>query len=144
MFRKTQIVSLILLFFISTTGLPAYYHYCEMMGKRSLSECEACKAKIEKIESSCCSNETPEYPVTISSDQPVCCQDAFVYNKVEDQFLFNKSEINYFTSTQILFHSVSLITPSVDFLLENSFYCDSSPPFLINPELNISNSVLLI
>jgi hypothetical protein len=144
MFRKTQIVSLILLFFISTTGLPAYYHYCEMMGKRSLSECEACKAKIENIESSCCSNETPEYPVTISSDQPVCCQDAFVYNKVEDQFLFNKSEINYFTSTQILFHSVSLITPSVDFLLENSFYCDSSPPFLINPELNISNSVLLI
>ena len=144
MFRKTQIVSLILLFFISTTGLPAYYHYCEMMGKRSLSECEACKAKIEKIESSCCSNETPEYPVTISSDQPVCCQDAFVYNKVEDQFLFNKSEINYFISTQILFHSVSLITPSVDFLLENSFYCDSSPPFLINPELNISNSVLLI
>lgn len=144
MFRKTQIVSLILLFFISTTGLPAYYHYCEMMGKRSLSECEACKAKIEKIESSCCSNETPEYPVTISSDQPVCCQDAFVYNKVEDQFLFNKSEINYFISTQILFHSVSLITPSADFLLENSFYCDSSPPFLINPELNISNSVLLI
>lgn len=144
MFRKTKIASLILLFFISTTGLPAFYHYCEMLGKKSVNECEMCSTEMEKTEPSCCSQEIMEHQVTISSNKPVCCQDEFVYNKVEDEFLFNKSEINYFTSTQILFHSVSLITPSVDFPLENSFYCDSSPPFLINPELNISNSVLLI
>lgn len=144
MMKKTKIISLILLFFISTTGLPVFSHYCEMMGKRSLSECEACEAKIEKIESSCCSNETPEYPVTISSDQPVCCQDAFVYNKVEDQFIFNKSDIDSFSSSEKLIQTVSLILPFVDFNSEESFYCDSSPPFLINPDLNITNSTFLI
>ena len=143
MFKKTQIVSLILLFFISTTGLPAFYHYCEMMGKKSLKECYMCSQEKEE-KYSCCSEEVAENFVKLTSEKSTCCQDKFVYNKVQDEFLFNKSEINYFTSTQILFHSVSLITPSVDFLLENSFYCDSSPPFLINPELNISNSVLLI
>lgn len=144
MIRKTKIISLVILFYISTTGLPVFSHYCEMMGKRSLNECEACKTEIEKIETSCCSNESPEYPVTISSDKPVCCQDAFVYNKVEDQFIFNKSDINSFSSPENLVQLITLIPPSVEFNSEESFYCDSSPPFLINPDLNITNSTFLI
>ena len=144
MIRKTKIISLIILFFVSTTGLPVFSHYCEMMGKRSLSECEACKTEIEKIETSCCSNQTPEYPVTISSDQPVCCQDAFVYNKVEDQFIFNKSDVSYLSASENFVQPITLIPPSIDYILVESFYCDSSPPFLINPDLNITNSTFLI
>jgi hypothetical protein len=144
MFRKTQIVSLILLFFVSTTGMPAFYHYCEMLGKKSLNECDMCMAEMEKTIPSCCSHEMMEHVVTISFDTPVCCQDAFVYNKVEDQYLSNKPDLNFYSLSENLIQTALLIPTSVYFYSENSFYCDSSPPFLINPDLNITNSTLLI
>ena len=142
--KRNSILTLSLLFLVSTTGLPVSYHLCQMMEQKSLTECEVCKAEMEKIEPSCCSNQTEESSLTISSENPVCCQDEFVYNKVEDEFVINKSDVNSFSSTQNLFQSVTLIPSATSFSIEASFYCDSSPPFLINPELCISNSVLLI
>jgi len=114
-----------------------------MMQKKSLNGCEVCAEEKEEV-SSCCLEEVSEDNVKFSSDRPVCCQDEFVYNKVEDEFLINKSDIISFISTQNLFQSVTLIPSTTFFSIEASFYCDSSPPFLINPELYISNSILLI
>ncbi len=142
--KRISISVLTLLFLVSTTGLPIYSHYCEMMGKRSSNECEMCKAEIEKIEPSCCSLKTMEYSLTISSANPVCCQEEFVYNKVEDEFVTNKTDVSFFSSSEILFQSIVLIPHTFDFSLEESFYCDTSPPFLINPEMFITNSILLI
>jgi hypothetical protein len=99
---------------------------------------------MEIIEQSCCAEETMDYPVTISSDNPICCQDGFIFNKVEDEFIFNKSEVSLYSSTENLFQPITLISPTVDFSLQESLFCDSSPPFLINLEINITNSVLLI
>lgn len=144
MIRKTQILSLIILFFIATTGMPAFFHYCEMMQQTSLSECNICKAEMEKIKPSCCAEENTEYPITISFDNPVCCQDEFVLNKVEDEFIINKADVNSVSSTENFLQQITLIPPSIDFSLQESLYCDSSPPFLINPEIHITNSVLLI
>jgi hypothetical protein len=115
-----------------------------MMEEKSLSECEVCKIEMEKVETSCCSEKTTEYPVKISSENPFCCQEEFVYNKVDDEFVNNKTEVNFFSSSENLLQSIILISPSFDFSIEESFYCDSSPPFLINSELHITNSVLLI
>jgi hypothetical protein len=142
--KKIFILTLTVLFLVSTTGLPVSYHLCKMMQEKSLSECEVCKAEIEKIEPSCCGKETSQYPVKISSENPVCCQEEFVYNKVDDEFVNNKTEVNFFSSSENLFQSIIIISPSFDFSIEESFYCDSSPPFLINPEIHITNSVLLI
>ena len=86
MIRKTKIISLILLFFISTTGLPVFSHYCQMMDKKSLSECEACEAKIEKIETSCCSEEVVINSQRLISAKSSCCIDQFDYKKIEDNF----------------------------------------------------------
>lgn len=144
MIRKTQILSMIILFFVATTGLPAYLHYCEMMQQKSLSECEICKVEMEKVESSCCAEETMDYRVTISSANSICCQQEFVLNKVEDEFILDKSDINFLSSIEKLIQPITLVFPAADFSLQESFYCDSSPPFLIDPELNITNSVLLI
>ncbi|HLG31731.1 MAG TPA: hypothetical protein VI362_01730 [Ignavibacteriaceae bacterium] len=142
--KRISISVLTLLFLVSTTGLPIYSHYCEMLDKKSFSECEVCKTEMEKIKPSCCAEETMEFSVTISSENPVCCQVEFVYNKVEDEFIYNKSDATYFSSSINLFQPIILISPSFDFSIQESFFCDSSPPFLINPELYISNSILLI
>jgi hypothetical protein len=115
-----------------------------MIKEKSVKECEMCLAEMEKTEPSCCSQEMMDHSVTISSNKPACCQNEFVYNKVEDQFLFNKSYINFYSLSENLIQTASLAPTSIDFYLDNSFYCDSSPPFLINPDINISNSVLLI
>lgn len=141
--KRIFILSFVILFLVSTTGLPVYYHYCEMMQKKSLNGCEVCAEDKEEV-SSCCSEEVSENTVKFSSDRPVCCQDEFFYNKVEDEFLINKSDIISFISTQNLFQSVTLIPSATSLSIEASFYCDSSPPFLINSELYISNSILLI
>lgn len=142
--KKISILTLTILFLVSTTGLPVSYHLCKMMERKSLSECEICKNEMEKIRPSCCAKETMEYPVTVSSENPVCCQIEFVYNKVEDEFIYSKSDETYFSLSISLFQSIILISPSFEFYIQESFFCDSSPPFLINPELYISNSILLI
>lgn len=142
--KRISILTLILIFLVSTTGLPVSYHLCLMMQEKSLDECDVCKEEIEKPANSCCAEETMEFPVTISSNNPICCQDEFVYNKVEDEFIYSKSEINFFLSSENLFQPITLLPPSVDLSSEESFCCDSSPPFLINPEIHITNSVLLI
>lgn len=142
--KRISILALAILFLVSTTGLPVYYHFCKMMEQKSLSECGMCKSEIEKIETSCCSEKVSDNSVIIKSEKAACCQEELVYNKVEDEFIYNKSDVNFFSSFENLFQPIILISPSSDFSLEESFYCDSSPPFLINPELHITNSVLLI
>lgn len=115
-----------------------------MMKQKSISSCEICADDIANITSSCCEDEQNNYGETISSPNTNCCQEEFVYNKVEDEFVNIKSEVNFFTSSEILFQPIVLILHTFDFSTNESFYGDSSPPFLINPELNITNSVFLI
>lgn len=141
--KKIFILTLTLLFLVSTTGLPMYYHYCAMMQKKSLNECDVCVNENDEM-FSCCSEEIANNIIKITTEKPICCQEEFVYNKVEDAFVNIKTDVNYFASSEILLQSIVLIPHTFDFSLEVSFYCDTSPPFLINSELYISNSVLLI
>ena len=142
--KRISISILTVLFLVSTTGMPIWSHYCEMMQKRSISECETCKVELEKIKPSCCTEEIPENKLQVSAENSVCCQTGFAYNKVEDDFITNKQDVNFFSLSENLFQPIILISPSFDFSIQESFFCDSSPPFLINPELYISNSILLI
>lgn len=138
------ILTLTFVFLVSTTGLPVSYHLCKMMKKKSISECEICKAEMKKSEMSCCAENIDINEVKLISENPVCCQTQFVYNKVEDEFVNNKTDVNFFSSSEILFQPIVLIPNTIDLSLIESFYYDTSPPFLINPELHITNSVLLI
>lgn len=142
--QKIFILTLTFVFLVSTTGLPVTYHLCKMMEEKSVSECGMCKIEMQKLNSSCCSENFSDYSVIIKSEKSACCQDEFVYKKVEDEFVNNKSNVNIFSSSEIFFQQIVLIPFNIDFSLSESFYCDSSPPFLINSELHITNSVLLI
>jgi hypothetical protein len=84
--KRILISTLTLLFLVSTTGLPIWTHYCEMMNKRSNSECEMCKDEIEKVEPACCSEEIQNNKLQVSVDNSTCCVDQFDYKKIEDNF----------------------------------------------------------
>ena len=87
--KKISILTLTILFVVSTTGLPIWSHYCEMMGKRSSSECEMCKVEMEKVETSCCSEEVSDNNLKLSAEKSDCCIQEFDYKKIEDDFFLN-------------------------------------------------------
>ena len=83
--KKISILTLTILFLVSTTGMPIWSHYCEMMGKKSLTECDDCK--IEEVEvTSCCSETIPDDQLQYSSSNSNCCIDEFDFKKIEDNF----------------------------------------------------------
>ncbi|HEY6436045.1 MAG TPA: hypothetical protein VIY47_05610 [Ignavibacteriaceae bacterium] len=84
--KKISILTLTILFLVSTTGLPIWSHYCEMNGNRSSGDCDMCKIDIEEIESTCCSEENPFEKLQVSSENFTCCIDSFDYKKIEDNF----------------------------------------------------------
>lgn len=142
--KRLLILALTFAFLVSTTGLPVSYHLCQMMQQKSLSECEMCKSEMEKSETKCCNEKAFDNSLVIKSEKSTCCQDEFVYNKVEDDFVSSKSGVNNFSFSENLTQLAPTTFCPIDFLVEESFYCDSSPPFLINSDLHITNSVLLI
>jgi hypothetical protein len=142
--KRITISVLTLLFLVSTTGLPVSYHLCKMMEQKSLNDCEVCKAEMEKIKPSCCAEETMEFSVTISSDNSNCCQDELVYNKVEDEFVNNKTETKNFV---ILDHSIIASVSPADFtqsLFSHKYLISSSPPTFLTTNIYLNNSVFLI
>ena len=140
--RKISILTLTFLFFAATTGLPVTLHFCKMMESASLDTCEI--HNIVEFSVLCCENELTEYQVKLTSENSLCCQSELIYNKVDDEFLFNKSNKSLLSSDENLFQLVALIPPSFYLAIQKSFYNDSSPPFLIDPDLHITNAVILI
>lgn len=97
--KKISILLLTILFLVSTTGMPIWSHYCEMLGKKSLTECGDCK--IEEVEvTSCCSENIPDNQLQYSSSNSNCCIDEFDFKKIED---------NFSQSSNIVFVSLTLI-----------------------------------
>ena len=139
--RKISILTLALLFFTATTGMPITLHICKMMDMTTAEACELHKAKI--VKHACCEDEESDYPVKFTSANLPCCQSEFVYNKIKDDFLSFKTEtpnnpvlLNFVAET-INYQDVSLNLNS------SSFYSDTSPPLNSNP-IYLSKSQLLI
>ncbi len=142
MMRKRILISaLLLLFLVSTTGLPITINYCKMAASEEMS---MCSMHHKPVKSLCCAENTVDNFSGIYFNKPDCCQTEFVYNKVSDEFVTNKTDVQFFTSLQNSIHSNNIIPIVIEIPRSLTHYCDSSPPFLINPELHISNSVILI
>jgi hypothetical protein len=139
--KRILISALSLLFLVSTTGLPVTIKLCKMAEGMDSSECTMHHKPVKSL---CCAKQTNDNSNTISYDKPDCCQIEFVYNKVSDEFIYNKSELNNFSSSGFLIQVTTILIPSGSYADNISFPCDSSPPFLINSELNITNSIFLI
>jgi hypothetical protein len=141
MIKKRFLIStLTLLFLVSTTGLPVTISLCKMTAE----DADQCMMHQKPVKSMCCMEESSEDELTIYSATPNCCQVSFVYNKVESEFVNNKTDINFYSSLQSLIVQVSIVPDELKLTTSESFYTDSSPPFLINSKIHITNSSLLI
>lgn len=142
--RKIITYTLLSLFLFSIIGVPISLHYCEMMQQKSISSCVICADEMSNVKSSCCEDEQNNYRETISAPNPNCCQNEFVYNKIDDEYLLNKTELNIITVLESVLHIADSFQIVEPLYTQQTLYSDSSPPFLINPDIHISNLALLI
>jgi len=138
--KRILISTLTFIFLVSTTGLPVTIDLCKMATK----DADQCIMHQKPVKSMCCMDESSGNELKIFAATPNCCQVSFVYNKVESEFVNNKSEINFYPSFQSLIILVSSLPEQIELSFTESFYTDSSPPFLVDPEIHITNSSLLI
>jgi hypothetical protein len=130
------ILTLALLFFASTTGLPLVLHYCQMMESVSLEVCE-----MHKQNKTCCC-ETGNNEIRFTKGFDPCCSTKLLDKSVKDNFVVSKPDL--LSKAQLTI--VLLINQNIDFsfYLSNTFYTDTSPPPLLNNHLYLNNSVFLI
>ena len=114
--KRISILILTILFVVSTTGLPFWSHYCEMMGKKSLSECQTCAEEKEET-FSCCSMEESDFEIQLKARESNCCIDEFDYKKIEDNF-FQSITSNLIPITSVI---TELHLSTLDFQNENKF-----------------------
>lgn len=65
--RKNFISFILVLFFLSSTGVPQVIHQCNLTGEKSFDVCAACSKEEHEEMESCCEVEPVE--------QPSCCED---------------------------------------------------------------------
>lgn len=143
MIKKQFILSLALLFFVSTTGLPLYMHLCKMNGTFTADECGMCVEEKQPVKKSCCEAEN-EYDVAFKTDSFYnCCETTLVDASVKDKYISakvdKKEDSNSLTLLPQLNHSIDFSASQ-----EVIFYSDSSPPHLISNDLYLTNSIFLI
>jgi len=138
--KKISILTLTILFAVSTTGMPIWSHYCEMMGKKSLSECQACAEEKEET-FSCCSMEESDFEIQLKAEKSNCCIDEFDYKKIEDDF-FQSVTSNLIPITSVI---TELHLSTLDFQNENKFAqqtnYDLPPPKFGKQLLNILHQI---
>jgi len=83
--KKIYIIGLIISFLFSTTGFSITQHFCRMMEKNSLSECESCRLE-EEESNSCCTEGVLNVIVQITANESNCCVESYTYKKIEDDF----------------------------------------------------------
>jgi hypothetical protein len=143
--RKISILLLAFLFFAANIGLPFSLHLCKMMDEPVAESCGMCTMPDmqDDVMTMECSVEENNSNESISGITPVCCETQFVDNKISDQFLSVKTEINKdnISVVNLLISDFSLYSNSsakLNLQLQNN-----SPPIPGN-DIYIYNSVLLI
>jgi hypothetical protein len=142
--RKISIITLILLFFASTTGLPLTLHICKMMEMEKMAECSMCESSEAEIQIPCCSDEMENEINVITDFNDPCCELSLIDNKLSDKFFFSKPNLKEeFSLVSILV--VDNYDNQNNFSISSSNrFISESPPGLLTNHLYLNLSVLLI
>jgi len=144
MFRKIYIISFILSFFISTTGLPLTLHICKMMEMEKMSKCSICNSASVKMQMSCCSKESAAEGNIITDYNDPCCELTIVDKKLSDKFFFSQNN----SKEEIELISILIEKADLDHnnfsLFEANKFINESPPGLLTNHLYLNLSVILI
>ena len=136
--KKISVISLILLFFVSTTGLPFAVNFCTMMDAPDADMCEM------HSEHKTCEYEAHKLSVNSEISKDNCCKTELIDKSICDKYIQVNNQNNI-----IIQHTVAVI--DLNFILDNNlvvnpvkYLNDASPPSLLNNHIYLNNSILLI
>lgn len=148
MMKRVKIFSLVSIILISLIGIPSVKHFCDMMGISFSGDCEmvctSCSHSQEETESCCSVESESSHGVSITSQSDDCCSDEFIFNKIDDEFLINKTELLNRTLNSEIIINIPLDKTLIEFTSVKFFIKDLSPPSVYKPEIYLSTHSLLI
>lgn len=137
--RKVYILTLLGIFFISTTGLPMTVSICSMKDMQASGQCEMAMNEMDGK----CHDDKSTGDVNVTKDIPACCQIKIVDNNITDNFISSSNDIGTKTPAKIIFISdINIFTPEIN--LSNNDYTSGSPPLISDNHIYLTNSILLI
>jgi hypothetical protein len=136
--KKISVISLILLFFVSTTGLPLAVNFCTMM---DVPENEMCEMHSEH---KTCEYEIHKLSVSTQINKDDCCKTEIIDKSICDKYLQvnvqkliqNQNKIEVIHDDLSVYNSL-IVNPV-------KYFNDTSPPILLNNHIYLNNSALLI
>ncbi len=117
MIRKILISTIVLFFFVSTTGLPLTIHFCSM-SKTEMAHC--------KMHSKCmhCENEEHSHISGLKIEKKDCCETEFKYEAIGDKFLQINSQKDIQLQNLAAIVTVNLVECSgQNILFINNYIC---------------------
>ena len=136
--KKISVISLVLLFFVSTTGLPFAVNFCTMMDTPDADMCEM------HTEHKTCEYESHKSSINSEINKDNCCKTEIIDKSICDKYIqVNNQNNNLIQHTVAVIDNVFLVA---DNLVVNpvKYINDASPPTLLNNHIYLDNSILLI
>lgn len=134
--KKIFNIVLLLIFFISTTGLPITVYLCN---SNMETNCET----MNRDEMTSCKTQTSASNYSYKSNSK-CCQVKVIDQSIKDNFISANSELKinlHASHFQLHLNSINIYNPSNGII---SQLTDPSPPGLNSNHLYLNNSILLI
>ncbi|GMU95915.1 MULTISPECIES: hypothetical protein [Ignavibacterium] len=148
MIKKIKIIGLVSVILISMIGIPSVKHFCDMMDISFSAECESScnfELKPEAVSDNCCSTETDNTTrIAFVSHDEDCCSVEFILNKIDDQFVVNKTELSGRTSNIEVVINQSAENILSEHTATKFLFRDLSPPTINKPDIYLSNHSFLI
>lgn len=136
--KKISVISLILVFFVSTTGLPLTVNICNLMDTPEANMCEM------HSEKKTCEYETHKLLVSSEINKDDCCKTEIIDKSICDKYLqINVQKLNLNQNTIAVIH-FELPTNNNLVVSPIKYFNGTSPPILLNNHIYLNNSVLLI
>ena len=129
--NKTILLTIILFFTVSTTGLPLFIHLCKTMQEVSFDSCSMCKShkSAEKVSFSRVND---------------CCDSKEAVTPISEKYILSKDSkdiVNVFGSVILL---DNIVVNDQQHYVRYYAVLDNSPPGAISNSLYLDNSILLI
>jgi hypothetical protein len=133
--KKITVISLILLFVISTIGLPLSINICTMLGTSQINLCKM---------NSGCENEPCQGSLNSGLTKEDCCKTELIDKSICDKYI--QENVQKPIQVQNILLILNPDIPIENNLCLNSakYFNDTSPPSSLNNHIYLNNSILLI
>jgi hypothetical protein len=136
--KKISVISLILLFFVSTTGLPLTINICSLMDTPQADICEM------HSEHKTCEYEANKVSVKTEITKTDCCKTELIDKSICDKYLQASSQNSNLNHPSIVIINDNFLVNNNLLINPLRYFNDTSPPSLLNNHIYLKISILLI